>query len=381
MALRNVDYLVLSDTANELSPVNRIHYAQIDTIRGITICFIVWGHCLLGWENFVPGNTLDSVLKLAVFQTGKIGTVIFFLVAGFLLRTKLREYTFINYCKARLPRVYIPWLSFMLLFLLLGVFQILPLADIWVHRDFRLLTRDVYNLIVGVLLYTAYWFVTTYIVSMLLLVSMRKYAEHIWLGAALGSITLFYGVNYYYQWIPANHGKAILAYAFFVWLGIQLHKYYPLVQATVERIPWIIVCTAFILFFILCCVEANYLSGIGCADPFGSNRISNSILSLIFFAGLLKMGRSVRINKLKPRKTVFGVFLMHVVVIFELSILVKHYFSVRLLNNVWKLLAFQFVFLAATMLITYGLVRLIERTNYRWLLGLSGNGAQGRTEF
>ena len=52
-------------------------YEQIDTIRFITICFIVWGHCLLGWDQKTTNSLSEEILKSFVLQAGRIGTIIF----------------------------------------------------------------------------------------------------------------------------------------------------------------------------------------------------------------------------------------------------------------------------------------------------------------
>lgn len=365
--------MVLTTSAGEAEPAVAINYEQIDTIRGITICLIVWGHCLLGWQDYVPRNTVDLFLKIAVIETGKISTIIFFVVAGFLLRPKLRNYSFASFCKERLPKVYIPWLSFILLFLVLSIIQLLPLAELWASRDLKQFWWYIYKLTDGLMLYTAYWFVTTYIVTMLLLVWLRDQAESAWLGIVLAAVTLFYCINFYYNWVAANHAKAVLAYAFFVWLGMQVNKYYPMIQSAIQKVNWAVLLTALSLSFIISCMDAKYLSGIGCVDPYGSNRISNAVVSLLFFAVLLKAGKSSSINKLKPRKTVYGIFLAHNIVIFELTFIVLRFFSVEQFESIWMLLVFNLAFFVIVLTVTYGLVWAITKSRYRWLVGISNN--------
>lgn len=365
--------MALTAPEKGVEAVVAINYEQIDTIRGVTICLIVWGHCLLGWQDYVPKNTLDSFLKIAVFETGKVSTIIFFIVAGFLLRPKLYHYTLASFCRHRLPKVYKPWISFILLFLVLSIVQLLPLRELWAKQDAKQFWWYIYKLTDGLMLYTAYWFVTTYIVTMLLLVWLREHAERAWLGIFLAAITLFYCINFYYNWVAANHAKAVLAYAFFVWLGIQLHKYYPLIQLTLKKISWPMLFTALTLSFIVSCMDAHYLTGIGCVDPYGSNRISNALVSIVFLAVLLKAGKRSGINRFQPRKTVYGIFLVHNIVIFELTFIVLRIFSVKQFDSIWMLLVFNLAFFALVLTVTYGIVWGITKTKFRWLVGVGAN--------
>ena len=362
--------LSLNSTSFHTDSTSKVYYGQIDTMRFINIGVIIWGHCLIGWDNYIATNKFDKLLKITVFQTGKIGTIVFFVMAGFLLRPKLEKHNFKSFFRERLSTICIPWLFFIAFFLLVSVCQQLNIKEIWIKKDFGQFISGTYALLNGIVLYTAYWFITTYIITMLLFVFLRKYAERIWLGILLGMITLMYGINYYHGWIAVNHTKAILAYAVFVWIGIQVHKYFDQVQFMVQRIPWTILAPTLLVLFMLSGMEANLLSEIGCADPYGSNRISNSLFSLIFFIALLKVGEIKRINKLNPRGTVFGIFLIHNLVIYEFSAVVKSYVSPEWFNNIWNLLFLQFFFLLLVMILTYKLVELLGKSNYKWLIGI-----------
>ncbi len=349
----------------------RQNYEQIDTIRIITICFIIWGHCLLTWEKQVPLNTLDHLLTVAIFQSGKISTIIFFVVAGFLVRAKLPQYTVKSYFLDRIPKVYFPWVLFMFIFLLLNILQVMPIIKIWNEGNIRLFKTGVYNNIVGVLFYTAYWFITVYAISMGLIVALRRHAEKMWLGALLGAITVFYCINLYYQLIPPNHGKAFLGYAFYVWLGIQANKHFESIKIFIKKISWPVMILVLVFLFILACLEARFLTRIGCLDAYASNRFSNSLFSLSFFMALLKMGANASLNKLQPRKMVYGMFLVHNLIIFELSFLINAYLLKYLYINIWIHLIIQLVFFMTILFITYILVNIISNSKYRWLIGLA----------
>ncbi|MDF3077623.1 MAG: acyltransferase [Sphingobacteriaceae bacterium] len=297
--------------------INPTNYEQIDTIRIITICFIIWGHSLLGWERQVNTGLFNSYLTTVVYQSGKISTVVFFVVSGFLIRNRLSDYTLGSYFVERFPKVYLPWMLFMALFLVLGIIQQMPTLRLLQENKFREIFVDIYNLIVGILFYTSYWFITTYAVSMALLVIFQKHSEKLWMGCLLGAITLFYAINLYYQWVPANHGKALFGYVFYIWIGFQIRKRFERLNAFLESAPWLVMLTILLILFFLSCLEGRTLSALGCVDPYASNRITNSLFSIVLFGALLKMGSVKWMNDLQPRKLVFGVFLLHNIVVFE----------------------------------------------------------------
>ncbi|MEO5910900.1 MAG: acyltransferase [Pelobium sp.] len=347
------------------------YYPQIDTIRFITICFIVFGHCLLSqWDEKQFLTPEKEYLHIFVSQTGKISTVIFFIIAGFLLRPKLHHYTLKSYLQDRIPKVYFPWVLFIIIFLIVEIVQELPLKEIFATGNIKLLLDGCYKILNGLLLYTAYWFITTYFVSMILFVTFRKYAESLFFGLILGLITCFYAVNLYYQWIAANHAKSILAYAFFVWIGILLQKHFDTVMNFIKRISWVLFIVVLVVMFYLSCAEGAYLQKIGCVDPFASNRVSNSLFSIVFLLALFKMGRLQLINNLNPRKTVYGIFLIHNLVIYELMIVLRYYRVFDSVANYWYLLIIQILFCSIIVFITYIIVSILVRSKYSWLIGV-----------
>ncbi len=360
----------MSATAAYSSPQQR-NYEQIDTIRFITICFIIWGHTLVGWENRPTHGTFDEVMKMIVYQTGKVSTIIFFVVSGFLLRPKLQGYTLKSYFKERSPRVYLPWVFFIILFQFISILHQVPLAEIWENRDLRLFVRLNYNILDGLLLYSAYWFITTYMVSMVVLVLFRKHAESWMLGAAFAAITLFYAVNLYYGWIEANHSKAILGYVLFIWVGMKVNRHFDRIQNWLARVPWAWLGGSVFVLFALACIEGYTLSTVQCVDPYASNRISNIFLSLLFFLALLKMGTVGRINRLQPRKTVYGIYLIHNILIFELSRWIGFFFAREIeQSSLWLCVLYQIAFFTVILILTYQLVRRLAESKFCWVIGI-----------
>ena len=348
------------------------NYQQIDTIRFITICFIVWGHCLLGWDKKTTHTFTEELIKIFVLQTGRISTIIFFIVSGFLLKPKLQDYTVSSYFKKRLPKIYLPWFISISIIMVLSVIQLIPLHDLWVSRDIKTFIRLNYNILNGLLLYSSYWFITTYMAGMAILIFLKNYVNKLWLGLIFLTITLFYCLNLHYVWIDPNHEKAILAYTFFIWLGVQINTHSEKVYDFLNKISWPVVIGLFIGLFILASYEGHSLTDLHLIDAYASNRFTNSILSVFFFLALLKMGKISFINKLNPRHTVYGIYLIHNILIFELVMAVEYYYKDSLASlSVWNLLAIQVCFAAFVIALCYKLVKLMANSKFKWAIGIS----------
>jgi len=347
-------------------------YEQIDTIRFITIFFIVWGHCSLGWEQRVSTSWVDDLIKNVVLQTGRISTIIFFVLSGFLLSPKIQEYTVKTYFKKRFPKIYLPWLISISVLLIISVFQLIPLHDLWVSKDLKGFLKMNYAIINGLLLYSSYWFITTYMAGMAIIIYFRKHIGKLWFGGILLSFTLFYCSNLHYQWIDPNHEKAILAYTFFIWLGIQINIYSEDILNYINRTSWPVLILSFASLFTIACLEGEILTEMALKDAYASNRFTNILLSVIFFFALMKLGKIRMVNMLNPRKTVYGIYLIHNILIFECYMLINAFFRAEISAlSTWNLLTIQFGFVMFVMILTYKIVSLIGNSKYRWVIGVN----------
>lgn len=366
-----IDNEVMKHDIIDQSLASKVDYFQIDTIRFITIFFIIWGHSLFSqWGGDFPSDFKTDYFKIITLQLGKISTPIFFVVAGFLLRPKLKHYNLRSYFADRGPKIYIPWILFIAIFFFLQFFQEVKWIEIFVSHDFKKLISMAYIILNGLLLYTTYWFITTYLVSITLIVVFKNYAEKWWFGVILTIFFLFYAVNLYYQWVAANHAKAILGYAFFVWLGIIISKHFKTFSYYLHKLPWFVIIISMLGFFYVACYEGVYLSKIGSIDPYSSNRISNGIFSMIFFIAMMKFGPISIINKLNPRKTVYGIFLIHNLIIFQLTVWSSMFDLNYLIPNLLLLFLCQIAFCLFIVFISYGIVTWMKDTKLSWLIGL-----------
>lgn len=348
----------------------KTNYSEIDTIRFITISIIVWSHSLLpAWHDQSADELFEEIIKSFVKQLGAISTIIFFIVSGILMRSKLQGYSLRGYFNERIPVVYGPWLFIVCFNVLLIMFHQLSQQDLLATRSLSTIAKSIYAIVNGLIVYGPYWFVLTYLVGMVVLIYFKRYSGNIYFGLVLGAITLFYAVNFHFEWIDTFHTKAILGYTFFIWLGFQFHSHWKEILAKAKKITWPIILTMMLVFFSIACYEGYILSLKGVRDPFASNRITNIIFSVIFFLFLLKIGPIRIINNLRPRKIVYGVYLINSIVIFGLTLMFKKFIDNLNFVDIWLLLILQFVFFAITLMLTYLIVYFLINSSLRWIIG------------
>ncbi len=350
---------------------HKSNYEQIDTIRFLTISIIVWSHSLFSeWHIRPAGEMAELLIRSIVLQAGAISTIIFFIVSGILIRSKLQRYNVQNYINERLGSIYFPWLFIVVFNAVLIMLHRLPLMELWISRDFDRFMQSAYNIMNGLLIYGPYWFVVTYFTGMIILILFKRYSENIYFGLFLCGITLFYSVNFHTGWIDTQHSKAVLAYTFFIWLGFPIHRNWDQILQNLKKLKWTFLIPVLLLMFFIAGLEGFKLSEAGVADPFASNRLSNIIFSLVFFLLLLKMGAVKSINNLNPRKIVYGIYLVNSIVVLELSILLNEYLSELRDLHIGALLGLQILYFLLVLLITYFLVRTLKNSSLRWVIGL-----------
>ena len=348
----------------------KTNYSEIDTIRFITISIIVWSHSLLPpWHDQSTDELFEEIIKSFVKQLGAISTIIFFIVSGILMRSKLQECSLKSYFNERIPVVYGPWLFIVCFNVLLIMFHQLSQQDLLATRSVSTIVKSIYAIVIGLIVYGPYWFVLTYLVGMVVLIYFKQYSCNNYFGLVLFAITLFYALNFHFEWIDTLHSKAILAYTFFIWLGFQFHSHWKEILAKVKKITWPIMFIMTLVFFSIACYEGYILSLNDVRDPFASNRITNIIFSLIFFMLLLKIGPIRIINNLRPRKIVYGIYLINSIVLLELTVIFKKYIDYLYLVDIWVLIALQLVFFAVTLILTYLIVYFVINSSLRWIIG------------
>lgn len=348
-------------------PVKK-NYDFIDHIRCIAMIGIVVEHTV-GSEPPLPGST-NYPIFLFVIQFFKFGTIIFFLLSGFLISEKFTDYTPGQYLKRRFSSTFGPWLLWSIVYLVCFI------ANLWVKQrmyhdnDHRLTFNAIVDEINIIYLHTNYWFIINFMVSITILLIFRKYLYNLLFGAILFGFTLFYCVNIYFEWINPTHTMAIFGFVFFLWLGAQMRKHWLIIQNQITLLPYPFLFFIMAITFGLATYEITLLSHRGSFDPLNTLRFSNILFSLAAFALLLKIGVIKSLNFLRPRQTTYGVYLIHfILVVFLVPEILR-----PLHINIQELAPLTYVFVKLGAFLTvYGitiiLVLLISNTTFKKIIG------------
>ena len=348
-------------------------YAQcserMNVIRFLSVCSIVWGHCLLGWDHVSSHNNLFLFTRAIFIQIGRIGTINFFFISGYFLIDKINQFNIISYLRHRLFTLILPWVFFLSLFVLIQIFEVIPFH--------QLVTTSISQILVTALklgnafiFHSAYWFVPASIVSAVILVLFQKHLNRAWFGAILIGITLFYEINLYHGWITTSHSKAFVGYTLFMWLGMQVKINLPRIKAFVDNLSWAIIFPIILFCFAMAAAEGVKLMTLGSADPFASIRFSNAILSIVTFLSLLKSTRLDWVNIFKPRNTVYGIYLIHCIFISQLTGLInKNVSGTNQTTNLQYSIIIQVIFFSFIMATSWVIVKAINRSPFKFIIG------------
>lgn len=291
------------------APAKR-NYIFIDHIRCLAMMSIVFEHCFIP-RNFLPYSA-EFWTYAGIVQLTKFGTVIFFLLAGFLIGDKFTDYTPGQYLKRRISSTFGPWVFWSFVYIA-GMIITLHITE-GIYHDGRFSMPHILEGIKITYLYTNYWFIVNFLVSISLLLIFKRYLYSNVFGAILLSFTLFYCVNIYFEWIDPSHTVAILGFIFFLWLGAQMRKHWDAIAIRIKTISYIWLILAIAATFALSCYEIIALIKIHSIDPYNSLRFSNVLFSLAVFLLLLKIKRFPALDYLKPRKTTYGIYLIHYII-------------------------------------------------------------------
>lgn len=333
----------------------------INSIRFMAICSVVWGHCNLTSASKEFSATSDVVLQSVTTELGRLGTIIFFIISGFLMRPQINNYTIWRFLKGRFNNTLLPWMLFVLLFAVLELYNNDALKATITHGSTLQLMLNIMALVKAGVFYFAYWFVVVFVISAMVLILLKKYIDAPWLGAALALITLLYCINLHYGWINAHHTKAFFGYVFFMWLGIQMRRYYGKFVVMMQHINWWLLISAMVLSFTLACYEAWGLNNAGCTDPYASIRLTNIIASVIAFCCFYKAGSIIWVDQLRLRRDIYGVYLLHSIIIYQLDVVFGPYFSnIHVIRSQVSFLNAQILMFIMIMIISISLVRLFR---------------------
>lgn len=345
-----------------------VYAEKLTILRFIAICSTVWGHSLLGWDTLKLTGKLNY-LQTIVLQLGRLGTIIFFIISGYFLSNRIKQYTITSYLKHRFKSVIFPWLIFVLLCVMLQLLLIYAPGQL-INTPFKKSLPVIITLLSSSIFYAAYWFIPVSIFSACVLVLFKKHIQSRALGIVLGLVTLFYCINLYCGWIDANHTKSLAGYIFFMWLGTWVGRNINAVNAFTSKLNWYYVVAVLLILFAGSCNEAVLLRSIGCKDPFASIRFSNILLSCAIFLAFLKFKSIYQIKKLKPEKYVYGIYLVHSIILLEITpIILRALHKYNITHNIFWFLIVQVCFAAIIILISYVISALIKNSRLHFLIG------------
>jgi hypothetical protein len=347
------------------------NYDFIDTMRFIAMIGIVMEHSSPFIElKFI--NFDDQVIQTIALQFIKFGTIVFFILAGFLIGDKFNQYTTKEYLGRRLNTTLKPWLFWVSIFITL--FYIDQAVRYLKHFSAPGFVNPVDYLIDRfhfILVYTSFWFIINFMICITMLLLFRKYMYKLWLGLMLGILSLFYSVNLYYEWIPTGHTTALVGFVFYLWLGVMLHKYFDQFQDWIKKRSFANLLLWVVFTFLLSCLETLNLMKLGYNDSLNTLRITNIIYSLACFLFLYRFCHFKAIERLNPRSMTFGIHLVHhILIIIFLPMILKPLKIVYTEQSTWTLFLMQFLLFILIYSATFGLVYYLGKSKkLKWTVG------------
>lgn len=358
----------------EIAINERKNFDFIDTIRCISMIGIVFEHCAIVGDPKTSEFYL-GMLHVSVMQFFKFATIVFFLIAGFLINHKFTEYRPVQYLKNRMANTIKPWAFWLHVLLLCNLLAFL-FKRLKYHEPFNFpggfwayMGEQYYR----VTFFSSSWFVLNFLICIAILLFFKRYIYKIWFGVILGGITLLYGLNIYHEWIIPSHTTALFGFVFFLWLGAYANQCQKQLFHFIDKTPMWCLIGVTTFFFFVADIESLYLKKLHIEDIYNTLRISNILYSLSFFLVLLKIGSIDFINKnFRPRKTTFGIYLIHHIIIFHVLTELFRPFKIDI-NTLTLLQGTGYTILR--FMVTYALsmfiVILIGRTRLKWSIGMS----------
>lgn len=350
------------------APVKK-NYDFIDHLRCISMISIVADHCF-NFDTYSFKLTAPNFWVYAFnVQIAKFGTVIFFLMAGFLLGDKFSEYTPSQYLGRRFKSTFKPWIIWSVFFLVTMVIKDAILA-LRIYHDPFFFWHTVFSDLKIVYLDTSYWFIINFLICIGILLMFKRQLYSLKLGAALLACTLFYCVNAYFEWIYPVHTTALFGFVFFLWLGAQLHKNWEVIERRIRTTSYPVFIALFAAVLALTLIEAYVLTERKSIEPFNTLRFSNLLYSLVAFGLLIKI-RHFNTSYFKPRETTYGIYLIHFIIIyFVIPEILIHLNLVQPAEmSAWQLAIFMYARFITAYLLTLWLVKWINTTRFKWLIG------------
>lgn len=351
------------------------NFEFVDTIRCLSMMGIVFEHTeVFGAANYASFYT--SMLQVSVMQFFKFATIAFFLIAGFLINHKFTEYTPLEYLKNRFKNTIGPWAFWLNVLVLWQVLDLLFIAYFKYNGERHMPSPFLPYLLhsyYGVVFNTSFWFILNFLICIAILLIFKRYIDRIGFGVVLGLTSLGYSINLYYGWIRTQHTTALFGFVFFLWLGAMMNKHSAWLFGLIKKTSYRLLIGVTLVFFIMADLEIIYLKSIGIEDAYNTLRITNILYSLSFFLILLKVGSVPILNEVfEPRKTTFGIYLLHEIIILQMLAGIIHPFFHGYVTSMtaWEAIGYSFIRFFLTYTITLLFLKIIRSTKFKWSIGL-----------
>lgn len=285
----------------------------VDNVRYWSMFAVIAVHSLIAW-GIHSDSGVSWEIQVALLQAAKFGTIGFYLISGFLLGPRVEQYAPYQYFLRRLKTVALPWAIWA------GIFTLLPFAKaLLLGSATESIGEPMLRYGCHVLLFSPYWFVPNFFIALTLLLVLRRHLDDVRAGIALFTVSLFYGVNVYGKWIPANHTYAAFGFVFYLWLGSWIARHPQTLLPFVDRIRWSSLLLGIVGTAALSLGEAHLLNRLHADNVVNTLRLSNQLFSVVAVLGLTKLRRPTWPRFIDVRAHTFGLYLVHPVCIFLLT--------------------------------------------------------------
>ncbi|MBC7914842.1 MAG: acyltransferase [Pyrinomonadaceae bacterium] len=349
----------------------KVNFSFVDNIRCIAILAIVIEHTsFLG--SYVYAQSSSAYWPyITSLQLVKFGTIAFFIIGGFLFSENGGSYQLFQYLKRRFDNIFKPWIIWSLLFLCI-ITAGTALKALQTGVSFKLILSGIWWGVKTVYIHSNYWFIANFFFCTTILLLSKNILRSWKFGFVLFLLTCFYSINIYTEWIPSMHTTALLGFVFFYWLGVQLNIHYKRIEQKIKETSffWFIALTVGLLAISV--LEASFLYDLKKEDPLNTLRFSNVIFSISVFLLLLKIKNFNWIAQLQPRKTTYGIFLIHYILVYSFLpiILGKAEISVMEKFSIADMYIYQFSRFAVVYIASFGLASMLSNSNLSWVVGI-----------
>jgi hypothetical protein len=259
------------------------------------------------------GRDASSIFVRVLQQSGKFGSIGFFLVSGFLMGEGLARSAPLDYMGRRLRRIFLPWVPWFVFCSIMQMTSELLTGQAHLsssHANMVFVIRGFY----WGMFATAYWFVPNLMLALAILLVFRRHLNDIRVGLVLLLISLSYGAILYVPWIPyKSHTQALVGFVFYLWLGAYCSPRRDAIDAWVARTSMMTFVLLTLFTGLLALGESQLI--VGRDACMSTLRISNQIYSVAVVLMIFKMSRAIYPRRVNVRETTYGVHLSHSVVL------------------------------------------------------------------